>query len=61
MFSNKLVFKSNVWMFFEYNNFIVLINECFIMFKIKNIVVDNYYNFMFFFWSYMYYIFLFVI
>lgn len=40
---------------------LILINECFIMFKLKNIVIDYYYNFMFFFWSYMYYIFLFVI
>lgn len=35
-FSNKLAFKSNALTFFKFNDFIILINECFIMFKLKN-------------------------
>lgn len=38
---------------------LILINECFIMFKLKNIVIDYYYNFMFFFLElYVLYIFI---
>lgn len=61
-FSNyKLTFKSNAWTFFKYNEFIVLINECFIIFKLKNTAVDHYHNFTFSLRSYLYHTFLLVI
>lgn len=61
-FSNyKLTFKSNAWTFFKYNEFIVLINECFIMFKLKNTAIDHHHNFTFSLRSYLYHTFLLVI
>lgn len=60
-FSNKLAFKSNALTFFKYNDFIILINECFIMFKLKNTAVDHHHNFTFSLRSYLYHTFLLVI